>query len=85
MVEVQLLKYGRVQNFDQNNLALQKGDRVLVESEQGVSFGVVCSDPRPFSASENRPERLLGLPVSRTWKDSGRTLNWKERFTRSAT
>ena len=59
MVEVQLLKYGRVQNFDQNNLALQKGDRVLVESEQGVSFGVVCSDPRPFSASETPPRKVL--------------------------
>ena len=58
MVEVQLLKYGRVQNFDQNNLAVQKGDRVLVESEQGVSFGVVCSDPRPFAATE-RPQRKV--------------------------
>ena len=59
MVEVQLLKYGRVQNFDQNKLALQKGDRVLVESEQGVSFGVVCSDPRPFSASERPPRKVI--------------------------
>jgi len=40
VVEVQILKYGRVQSFDLNNLTLQKGDRVLVESEQGLCFGV---------------------------------------------
>jgi cell fate regulator YaaT (PSP1 superfamily) len=46
VVEVQLLKYGKVQMYDAAGLNLQKGDRVLVESEQGHSFGVVCSDPR---------------------------------------
>jgi len=58
IVEVQLLRYGKVQSFDLNNLPLQKGDNVLVESEQGLSFGVVCSDPRPSSASE-RPSRKV--------------------------
>ncbi len=47
VVEVQILKYGRVQSFDPNDLALQKGDRVLVESELGLSFGVVCTDAKP--------------------------------------
>jgi len=59
MVEVQLLKYGKVQNFDPNNHALQKGDRVLVESEQGLSFGVVCADPRQSSATENPPRKVI--------------------------
>ena len=58
IVEVQLLRYGKVQSFDLNNLPLQKGDNVLVESEQGLSFGVLCSDPRPSSASE-RPSRKV--------------------------
>ena len=58
VVEVQILKYGRVQSFDLNNLTLQKGDRVLVESEQGLSFGVVCTDPRPVVRHrKNRRER----------------------------
>jgi len=43
-VEVQLLKYGKVQTFDACGLVLQKGDRVLVESENGVCFGVVCAE-----------------------------------------
>jgi cell fate regulator YaaT (PSP1 superfamily) len=59
VVEVQILKYGRVQSFDPNDLALQKGDRVLVESEQGVSFGVVCDDPIPSSASKKPPRRVI--------------------------
>jgi cell fate regulator YaaT (PSP1 superfamily) len=60
-VEVQLLRYGRVQSFDLNNLPLQKGDNVLVESEQGLSFGVVCSGPRPSSASERPPRKVIRI------------------------
>jgi cell fate regulator YaaT (PSP1 superfamily) len=59
IVEVQILKYGRVQGFDPNNLVLHKADRVLVESEQGLSFGVVCTDPRPSSASEKAPRKVI--------------------------
>jgi cell fate regulator YaaT (PSP1 superfamily) len=59
LVEVQILKYGRVQSFDPNDLTLQKGDRVLVESEQGVSFGVVCSDPRLSSASQDPARKVI--------------------------
>ncbi len=59
VVEVQIIKYGRVQSFDPNNLALQKGDRVLVESEQGLSFGVVCTDPIPSSASQKPPRKVI--------------------------
>ena len=59
VVEVQILKYGRVQSFDLNNLTLQKGDRVLVESEQGVSFGVVCTEPRPTSASQKPSRKVI--------------------------
>ena len=59
VVEVQILKYGRVQSFDLNNLTLQRGDRVLVESEQGVSFGVVCTEPRPTSASQKPSRKVI--------------------------
>ncbi len=59
MVEVQILKYGRVQSFDLNTLTLQKGERVLVESEQGLCLGVVCTDPRPSSASQKPPRKVI--------------------------
>jgi cell fate regulator YaaT (PSP1 superfamily) len=62
VVEVQMLKYGKVQNFDSAGLALRKGDRVLVESEQGLSFGVVCSDPRNGGSEKatKKVSRLAG-------------------------
>jgi cell fate regulator YaaT (PSP1 superfamily) len=59
VVEVQILKYGRVQSFDLNTLTLQKGERVLVESEQGLCLGVVCTDPRPSSASQKPPRKVI--------------------------
>ena len=59
VVEVQILKYGRVQSFDLNTLTLQKGERVLVESEQGPCLGVVCTDPRPSSASQKPSRKVI--------------------------
>jgi cell fate regulator YaaT (PSP1 superfamily) len=59
VVEVQILKYGRVQCFDVNNLTVQKGGRVLVETEQGLCFGVACADPRPSSASQKPPRKVV--------------------------
>jgi cell fate regulator YaaT (PSP1 superfamily) len=46
VVDVLLPKYGKVRSFDTGGLGLHKGDRVLVESEQGLAFGVVCSEAR---------------------------------------
>lgn len=59
VAEIQILKYGRVQLFDLSNLTVQKGDRVLVESEQGTSFGVVCSEPRPLLASQKPARKVI--------------------------
>jgi cell fate regulator YaaT (PSP1 superfamily) len=60
-VEVQLLKYGKVQSFDTAGLSLQKGDRVLVEFEQGLSFGVVCSEPR--NGARDKALRKVSRPA----------------------
>jgi cell fate regulator YaaT (PSP1 superfamily) len=72
IVEVQVLKYGRVQSFDPNELALQKGDRVLVESEQGISFGVVCSDPRASCASQKPPRKVIRVANAQDLEKFGR-------------
>jgi cell fate regulator YaaT (PSP1 superfamily) len=57
IADVQLLKYGKVQSFNTAGLNLRKGDRVVVESEQGLAFGVVCSDPR--NGGTDRPVRKV--------------------------
>jgi cell fate regulator YaaT (PSP1 superfamily) len=72
VVEVQTLKYGRVQSFDLNNLTLQKGERVLVESEQGLCFGVVCTDPRPSSASQKLPRKVIRVANEQDMEKFGR-------------
>jgi cell fate regulator YaaT (PSP1 superfamily) len=72
VVEVQVLKYGRVQTFDPKDLALQKGDRVLVESEQGISFGVVCSDPRLSSASQKPTRKVIRVANAQDLEKFGR-------------
>jgi cell fate regulator YaaT (PSP1 superfamily) len=74
VADVQILKYGRVQVFDLNHLPLHKGDRVLVESEQGVSFGVICSDPRPCPAPQKPARKVVreatGQDLERFGKNS---------------
>lgn len=62
VVDVQLLKYGKVRSFDTAGLNLQKGDRVLVKSDHGLVFGVVCSEPRTGGRSKGagKVSRLAG-------------------------
>ena len=59
VVEVQIVKYGRVLSFDPNHLTLQKGDRVLVQSDQGLCFGVVCSEPVLAAPSQKPPRKVV--------------------------
>jgi len=72
VVEVQILKYGRVQLFDMNSLTLRKGDKVLVESEQGLCFGVVCTDPRPSPASQKPARKVIRVATEQDVERSGR-------------
>ncbi|MFZ7111382.1 MAG: PSP1 domain-containing protein [Desulfatiglandales bacterium] len=44
IIDIQIIKYGRVYTFDAGDYALQRGDMVLVETELGPSMGVVCSE-----------------------------------------
>ncbi|MEJ2723291.1 MAG: stage 0 sporulation family protein [Deltaproteobacteria bacterium] len=46
IVDILIGNYSRIQSFDSGHFVLQKGDKVLVETEQGPAFGVVCSEPR---------------------------------------
>ena len=39
---------GKVYDFDSGAFVLQKGDHVIVETEQGLGYGTVVMPPRPF-------------------------------------
>ena len=45
-VRVRLTEYGKIQEFDSGNFVLNKGQKVLVETEQGLALGIVCDAPR---------------------------------------
>jgi cell fate regulator YaaT (PSP1 superfamily) len=62
VVNVQLLRYGKVQSFDAAGFTLRKGDRVLVETEQGLAFGVVCSEPK--NGAREAPVKKVSRPAS---------------------
>ena len=45
-VRIRLMEYGKVQEFDSGNFVLSEGQKVLVETEQGLALGIVCNAPR---------------------------------------
>jgi cell fate regulator YaaT (PSP1 superfamily) len=49
IVRVRFRAHGKVYNFDSGHFVLAQGDRVIVETEQGVAFGTVVSPPQPRS------------------------------------
>jgi cell fate regulator YaaT (PSP1 superfamily) len=65
VVEVQFLKYGKVGIFDTGGLSLSRCDKVLVETELGLAFGVVCSEPR------ERGAELEAKPLPKVRRQAG--------------
>lgn len=49
IVRVRFRPHGKVYNFDSGHFVLSQGDRVIVETEQGIAFGTVVSPPQPRS------------------------------------
>lgn len=57
IVCIKLAESGKVHEFDSGHFVLKKGYKVLVEMEQGLALGVVCTDPR--SRGKDLPVRPL--------------------------
>lgn len=49
IVRVRFHPQGRVYNFDSGHFVLKAGDKVIVETEQGMALGTVVSHPQPRS------------------------------------
>ncbi len=49
IIRVRFRAHGKVYNFDSGHFVLSQGDRVIVETEQGMAFGTVVSPPQPRS------------------------------------
>ncbi len=46
IIGVKLRPNGKIYDFDSGHFVLKKGDSVVVDTEQGKAFGVVCVEPR---------------------------------------
>lgn len=53
VVSVFFDKEGVVQNFDAGNFVLKPGDNVIVETDQGLDVGTVCSAPLSIEIKDN--------------------------------
>lgn len=51
MVGVRFKPAGKVYNFDCGAFVIEKGDEVIVETEQGLSFGIVAKEPVQYNES----------------------------------
>lgn len=57
IVRIRFHSQGRIYNFDSGHFVLQPGDKVIVETEQGLALGTVVSPPQP------RSPKLLDQPL----------------------
>lgn len=57
IVRVRFHPHGKVYNFDSGHFVLKPGDKVIVETEQGLALGTVVSAPQP------RSPKLLNQPL----------------------
>ena len=60
IVNVRFRRNGRIYEFYTGHFVLNEGDKVIVETKEGVELATVCSKPRPRDASmPNRPIKKI--------------------------
>jgi cell fate regulator YaaT (PSP1 superfamily) len=57
IVGIRLEEHGKVYHFDSGHFVLKKKDKVVVNTEQGQAFGVVCIEPKV--PGDDLPDRPL--------------------------
>ena len=57
VVGIRFKKAGKVYDFDCGAFVLNRGNRVIVETEQGLGFGIVATPPVPYN--ERQSDKLL--------------------------
>lgn len=56
VVGIKLRTNGKIYNFESGHFVLKKGDRVVVNTEQGKAFGTVVLEPRPPDEKDSERE-----------------------------
>ncbi len=70
IVGVSFNKKSRVYNFDSNYMDLNLGDNVIVETEKGLQFGTIVSEPKDINENDfNYPlKRVIRTATRKDWQ-----------------
>jgi len=59
IVGIRFKSCGKIYDFDAGNLTLQRGDKVVIESEFGLNIGSVVEPPHPVDDSRKELKKVL--------------------------
>jgi cell fate regulator YaaT (PSP1 superfamily) len=61
IVGIRFKSCGKIYDFDAGNLVLRRGDKVVIESEFGLSIGSVVEPPHPVESSLKELKKVLRI------------------------
>ena len=61
IVGIRFKSCGKIYDFDAGNLALRRGDKVVIESEFGLNIGSVVEPPHPVDDSRKELKKVLRI------------------------
>jgi len=61
IVGIRFKSCGKIYDFDAGNLALRRGDKVVIESEFGLNIGSVVEPPHPVEDSRKELKKVLRI------------------------
>jgi len=68
IVGIRFKSCGKIYEFDANDLALRKGDKVVIDSEFGLSIGAVVEPPHPLESSQKDLKKVLRVASPEDFK-----------------
>ena len=80
IVGIRFKSCGKIYDFDANDLDLRKGDKVVIDSEFGLSIGAVVEPPHPLESPQKDLKKVLRVASDEDFKQ--RTDN--EKFEQEA-
>ncbi len=80
VIGIRFKSCGKIYLFAANGFRLQKGDRVVVESEFGVSIGSVVQDPYEIESPEKELKRIIRVATEEDFRQTEEN----EKFARDA-
>lgn len=68
IVGIRFKSCGKIYEFDTNDLALRKGDKIVIDSEFGLSIGTVVEPPHAIETSPKDLKKVLRLASNEDFK-----------------